>query len=143
VQPVPPPRVLLVDDDPDVLQATSAVLRDWGYSVDEARDGGTALTLLRSARPDVMLVDLMMPVMDIQPRASLDQLFHAHPPLRHPEEPQIKDSEVRALGTVQGAQGSRVQLMNRLSALSEPDVAGRLTPYFHASRVGASAAMGN
>jgi len=57
-------RVLLVDDDPEILEATSQVLREWGYSVDEARDGQTALSLARGARPDLMLVDLMMPVMD-------------------------------------------------------------------------------
>jgi len=57
-------RVLLVDDDPEILEATGSVLREWGYAVDEARDGATALSLARNARPDLMLVDLMMPVMD-------------------------------------------------------------------------------
>lgn len=57
-------RVLLVDDDPEILEATGQVLREWGYAVDEARDGPTALSLVRGARPDLMLVDLMMPVMD-------------------------------------------------------------------------------
>src|SRR6266850_1135649 len=57
-------RVLLVDDDPEILEATGQVLREWGYAVDEARDGQTALSLARNARPDLMLVDLMMPVMD-------------------------------------------------------------------------------
>ena len=40
------------------------MLREWGYAVDEAPDGTTALELARSSRPDLMLVDLMMPVMD-------------------------------------------------------------------------------
>jgi CheY-like chemotaxis protein/anti-sigma regulatory factor (Ser/Thr protein kinase) len=57
-------RVLLVDDDPEILEATGQALRELGYTVDEARDGVTALTLARGARPDVMLIDLMMPVMD-------------------------------------------------------------------------------
>jgi DNA-binding response OmpR family regulator len=57
-------RVLLVDDDPEILDATGQILREWGYAVDEARDGQTALSLARSVRPDLMLVDLMMPVMD-------------------------------------------------------------------------------
>jgi CheY-like chemotaxis protein len=57
-------RVLLVDDDPEILEATGQLLREWGYAVDEARDGQTALSLARGARPDLMLVDLMMPVMD-------------------------------------------------------------------------------
>jgi PAS domain S-box-containing protein len=61
---LPPARVLLVDDDPEILEATGQILREWGYTVDEARDGHTALSLARRARPDLMLVDLMMPVMD-------------------------------------------------------------------------------
>ncbi len=57
-------RILLVDDDLEILEATGQVLREWGYAVDEARDGQTALELARGARPDLMLIDLMMPVMD-------------------------------------------------------------------------------
>jgi CheY-like chemotaxis protein/anti-sigma regulatory factor (Ser/Thr protein kinase) len=57
-------RILLVDDDRAMLDATSTALRDWGYAVDEAADGETALRLLRAVKPDLMLVDLMMPVMD-------------------------------------------------------------------------------
>ena len=57
-------RVLLVDDDPEILEATGQVLREWGYAVDEACDAQTALTLARNAKPDLMIVDLMMPVMD-------------------------------------------------------------------------------
>jgi PAS domain S-box-containing protein len=57
-------RLLLVDDDPEILEATGEILREWGYVVDEARDGLTALSLARTARPDLILVDLMMPVMD-------------------------------------------------------------------------------
>jgi CheY-like chemotaxis protein len=57
-------RVLLVDDDPEILEATGQLLREWGYAVDEARDGQTALSIARTAEPDLMLIDLMMPVMD-------------------------------------------------------------------------------
>jgi PAS domain S-box-containing protein len=57
-------RILLVDDDRAMLDATSTALRDWGYAVDEAADGETALRLLQAVKPDLMLVDLMMPVMD-------------------------------------------------------------------------------
>jgi len=57
-------RVLLVDDDPEMLEATGQVLRDWGYTVDEACDAQTALTLARNSKPDLMIIDLMMPVID-------------------------------------------------------------------------------
>ena len=58
------PRVLLVDDDPEILEATGQVLREWGYAVDAASDGEGALALARKAQPDLMLIDLMMPGMD-------------------------------------------------------------------------------
>src|SRR5204863_9993435 len=57
-------RILLVSDEPEILKATGQVLREWGYTVDEAADGPTALSLARKSRPDLVLVDLMMPVMD-------------------------------------------------------------------------------
>ena len=57
-------RVLLVDDDPEILEATGQVLREWGYAVDAAPDGLVALELARKARPDLMLIDLLMPIMD-------------------------------------------------------------------------------
>ena len=57
-------RILIIDDDREILEATGDVLRDWGYAVDQAPDATTALDLVRSARPDLLLVDLMMPVVD-------------------------------------------------------------------------------
>jgi signal transduction histidine kinase len=58
------PRILIVDDDREILEATSDVLRDWGYRVDQAADATTALQLVRATRPDLLLIDLMMPVTD-------------------------------------------------------------------------------
>lgn len=58
------PRVLVVDDDPDVLEATQLVLEDAGCEVLLATDGSAALDLLRSlAAPSLILLDLMMPGM--------------------------------------------------------------------------------
>jgi PAS domain S-box-containing protein len=57
-------RVLLVDDDPEILEATGQVLREWGYAVDEACDAQSALALARNSKPDLMIIDLLMPVMD-------------------------------------------------------------------------------
>src|SRR5207248_2356163 len=57
-------RILIIDDDREILEATGDVLRDWGYAVDQAPDATTALDLVRSARPALLLVDLMMPVVD-------------------------------------------------------------------------------
>src|SRR5438874_13549108 len=57
-------KVLVVDDDPDLLLACSLVLESEGYSVDAARNGSEAVDKLAADGIDVMLLDIMMPVMD-------------------------------------------------------------------------------
>lgn len=56
--------VLLVEDDPTLLELTTLFLEQEGMTVISARDGRRALRVLRAARPDVVVTDLMMPVMD-------------------------------------------------------------------------------
>ncbi|MFZ0928615.1 MAG: response regulator [Syntrophobacteraceae bacterium] len=58
------PKILLVDDDPDILEAMSVVLMTHDYTVVTARDGQEGLAMLRSEKPDLMILDLMMPKMD-------------------------------------------------------------------------------
>lgn len=56
--------VLLVDDDQNVLEALSELLRDEGFEVAEAHNGLEALDFLRgNSRPALILLDLMMPMM--------------------------------------------------------------------------------
>ncbi len=57
-------KILLVDDDPDILESMSAVLMAHEYTVVTARDGQEGLAKLRSEKPDLMILDLMMPRMD-------------------------------------------------------------------------------
>ena len=57
-------RVLVVDDDPDILDALSEILEVEGYDVQRARNGREALQRLEQGVPDLVLLDLMMPVMD-------------------------------------------------------------------------------
>jgi len=56
--------VLVVDDDPDILQTLGLCLTTEGYRVLMAANGREALRILESERPSVILLDLMMPVMD-------------------------------------------------------------------------------
>jgi len=57
--------VLVVDDDPDLLDVTSFVIETEGMAVETARDGEEALALLHAGRlPALVLLDLMMPVMN-------------------------------------------------------------------------------
>ena len=58
------PLVLVVDDDPDILDAICDILDAEGYRVSRARHGQEALEQVESERPDIILLDLMMPVMD-------------------------------------------------------------------------------
>ncbi|GEJ58248.1 response regulator [Anaeromyxobacter diazotrophicus] len=58
------PPVLVVDDDPDILEAVCDILEGEGYRVARARNGREALGQVEEERPLLILLDLMMPVMD-------------------------------------------------------------------------------
>jgi len=57
-------RLLVVDDEPDIVELLSASLRFAGYDVSSAANGKEALELAKSFRPDLVLLDVMMPGMD-------------------------------------------------------------------------------
>ncbi|HEX7613124.1 MAG TPA: response regulator transcription factor [Candidatus Limnocylindrales bacterium] len=57
-------RILLVDDDPNLLVVLAEQLRDDGFDVSTARDGQEALRRLEAGWPDLILLDLMMPKVD-------------------------------------------------------------------------------
>ena len=57
-------KALVVDDDPDILDAISMILESRGYQLIFARDGSECLDKLSSEKPDLMILDLLMPNMD-------------------------------------------------------------------------------
>ena len=57
-------RVLVVDDEPQILRALSTNLRARGFEVDEARSGEEALELAARHRPDAVVLDLGLPGID-------------------------------------------------------------------------------
>jgi len=59
-----PGKILVVDDDPDILDALTMILESQGYQVCTARDGIEGLANLKAERPDLMILDLLMPKMD-------------------------------------------------------------------------------
>ena len=59
-----PSKILVVDDDPDILDAVAMILESQGYQVVTARDGIEGLATLKAENPDLMILDLMMPKMD-------------------------------------------------------------------------------
>ncbi len=67
--PVRPPktlkqRILVVDDEPDAVELLEFNLRNAGYDVTTAEDGDEALKKARAKRPDLILLDVMLPEVD-------------------------------------------------------------------------------
>ena len=58
---MPKGRVLVVDDEEDTLQAVGFCLSQEGFTVLEARDGEEALIAVREKRPEVLVLDVMLP----------------------------------------------------------------------------------
>ncbi len=58
------PQVLIVDDEPAVVAALERALRIDGYGISVARDGEQALAALSNGRPDLVVLDVMMPKVD-------------------------------------------------------------------------------
>ena len=56
--------VLIVEDDKNIAELLQLYLQKEGYAVSIAYDGGQGLAAFRSIQPDIVLLDLMMPVMD-------------------------------------------------------------------------------
>ena len=59
-----PGKILVVDDDPDILDAVTMILESQGYEVVTAHDGIEGLATLKAEHPDLMILDMMMPKMD-------------------------------------------------------------------------------
>lgn len=94
-----PPCILVVDDDPHILYATSRVLREAGYTVIQASSGDECLRLARAHLPDVILLDV---VMDELNGVETCQRLKADPALAHILVALLSgvktDSESQALG---------------------------------------------
>lgn len=56
--------ILLVDDDPDIREIISFNLRKEGYNVEIAKDGVQGVEMCKKYKPDIVLMDVMMPKMD-------------------------------------------------------------------------------
>ena len=56
--------VLIVEDDPNIANLLEIYLKKEGYTVKSAADGGKGLEMFHALKPDLVLLDVMMPVMD-------------------------------------------------------------------------------
>jgi two-component system, OmpR family, alkaline phosphatase synthesis response regulator PhoP len=57
-------KVLIVDDEPNILVSLEFLMEQAGYAVDVARDGDEAMTKIADFRPDLILLDVMVPGTD-------------------------------------------------------------------------------
>jgi two-component system cell cycle response regulator DivK len=57
-------RILVVEDQPDNRQIVRDMLADTGYEITEAENGQEALAAISKQRPDLILMDIQLPVMD-------------------------------------------------------------------------------
>jgi CheY-like chemotaxis protein len=58
------PYIIIADDDPDILEAITTVLETQPYQIATAIDGTQCLDLVRKRKPDLLILDLLMPRMD-------------------------------------------------------------------------------
>lgn len=58
------PKILVVDDEPDVVRLVEFRLQKEGFDILTASDGRSALDLLEKETPDLIILDIMMPLMD-------------------------------------------------------------------------------
>ena len=58
------PRVLIVDDEPNIVLSLQFLLSREGYDIDIARDGESALEIAARRPPDLVVLDLMLPGLD-------------------------------------------------------------------------------
>src|SRR2546430_5011168 len=59
-----PSRILIIDDAPANIQTLSSILKERGYNINIATNGRQGLEVLERIRPDLILLDIMMPELD-------------------------------------------------------------------------------
>lgn len=58
------PYILIVDDDPDILEGIITILETQPYRLATAKDGIKCMEMIRTNKPDLLILDLLMPRMD-------------------------------------------------------------------------------
>jgi threonine synthase len=101
---------VVVDDEPDVHELLRAVLEPAGYRVRTSSDGASGLELIRAERPDLVILDLVMPGM------SGFEVAH-----RLRSEPATADIPIIVLTVKQLTDAERERLAGQISALITKD----------------------
>jgi len=95
-----PPHVLIVEDDSDIRKLVAYLLQDAGYAVLQASDGFEAIQHLRQTRPDLIVLDLMLPRM-----SGWQFLEQARPELDRAKNPVVILSAISGWGDYPSALG--------------------------------------
>ena len=70
-----PGKILIVDDEPDIVEVISYTLRTKGYLIAVAKDGREAIKKAKEFKPDLILLDVMMPFKDGLETKPLSPMF--------------------------------------------------------------------
>jgi len=57
-------KIMVVDDDPGIVRLLTVLLEKWGYEVTNSRDGLDCISVVEYEKPDLVLLDVMMPGLD-------------------------------------------------------------------------------
>lgn len=57
-------EIMLIDDEPDLLEIMGSVIRGWGYDLTIASGGREAIEIFKAKKPDIIVLDYLMPEMD-------------------------------------------------------------------------------
>ncbi len=120
-------KIVVVDDHPPTLEATSRILRSAGYAVFEAATGLAGLTLIRANKPDLILLDVILPDID---GLELCRLIKSDPELSDIFVVTLSSiktgSEEQAVGLEQGAEGYIARPVSNRELLARVDAMLRL-----------------
>ena len=104
-----PKRVLVVDDEVTIAKLVGLIVAEMGYQVDTANNGAEALQRIAQNKPDVVILDLIMPVMTGE---ELIQEIQANP--------ELSDIPIILLSTRQSARGYKKDAFPMIPKPFEP-----------------------
>ena len=94
--------ILVVDDEPDILETISEILNLKGYAVFTARNGNECLEKLDDIIPDIILLDIMMP--GLTTKEILDQIE---------QDERLKDTKIIFITAVGMTEAEKEELLSR------------------------------
>ncbi|MEI8350188.1 MAG: response regulator [Candidatus Omnitrophota bacterium] len=97
------PSILLVDDEHDFLELMATRIKSWGYGAITASNGKDALGIMQTKKPDIVILDYMMPEMDgIKTLKEIRKISASIPVVMmtaYPDERSIKGAEQLGVST--------------------------------------------